>query len=124
MIKLSEAEWKVMSLLWRESPQTMMQLTNHFKDTTGWTKHTVMTFLRRMEEKHAFHHEDGERAKVYYPDIKQEEAVLQETEEFLDKVFGGRMGLMLNTLVEKKALSKEEIAEMYEILRRAEEKQQ
>lgn len=31
---------------------------------------------------------------------------------------------MLNTLVEKKALSKEEIAEMYEILRRAEEKQQ
>ncbi len=124
MIKLSEAEWKVMSLLWRESPQTMMQLTKHFKDTTGWTKHTVMTFLRRMEEKHAIHHEDGERAKLYYPDIKQEEAVLQETEEFLDKVFGGRMGLMLNTLVEKKALSKEEIAEMYEILRRAEEKQQ
>lgn len=123
MIKLSEAEWKVMSLLWQESPQTMMQLTNHFKDTTGWTKHTVMTFLRRMEEKKAIHHEDGERAKLYYPDIKQEEAVLQETEEFLEKVFGGRMGLMLNTLVEKRALSKEEIAEMYEILRRAEEKQ-
>ena len=123
MIKLSEAEWKVMSLLWQESPQTMMQLTNHFKDTTGWTKHTVMTFLRRMEEKKAIHHEDGERAKLYYPDIKQEEAVLQETEEFLEKLFGGRMGLMLNTLVEKRALSKEEIAEMYEILRRAEEKQ-
>ena len=44
----------------------------------------------------------------------------QETEEFLEKVFDGRMGLMLNTMVERKALSKEEIAEMYEILRRAE----
>lgn len=51
MIKLSEAEWKVMNLLWEEAPQTIMQITNHFKETTGWTKHTVMTFLRRMEEK-------------------------------------------------------------------------
>lgn len=123
MVKLSEAEWKVMSLLWQEAPQTMMQITNHFKETTGWTKHTVMTFLRRMEEKKAVHHEEGEKAKLYYPDIRKDEAVLQETEDFLVKVFDGRMGLMLNTMVEKNALSRDEIAEMYEILRRAEEKQ-
>ena len=79
-----------------------------------------MTFLRRMEEKGAIHHEEGERAKLYYPDVGRDEAVQQETEEFLEKVFDGRMGLMLNTMVERKALSKEEIAEMYEILRRAE----
>lgn len=121
MVRLSEAEWKVMNLLWQESPQTMMQLTGHFRETTGWTKHTVMTFLRRMEEKGAIHHEEGQRAKLYYPDVGREEAVLQETEEFLEKVFDGRMGLMLNTMVERKALSKEEIAELYEILRRAEE---
>lgn len=121
MIKLSESEWKVISLLWEKAPQTMMQITNHFKETTGWTKHTVMTFLRRMEEKGAVHYEEGERAKLYYPDIEKEEAVLQETEEFLEKVFDGHMGLMLNTMVEKKALSKEEIAELYEILRKAEE---
>lgn len=121
MVKLSEAEWKVMTLLWQEAPQTMMQMTNHFKETTGWSKHTVMTFLRRMEEKKAIHHEEGGRAKLYYPDIVKEEAVLQETEEFLEKVFDSRMGLMLNTMVEKKAVSDEEIAEMYEILRKAEE---
>ncbi len=121
MIKLSESEWKVMSLLWDEAPRTIMQITNFFKESTGWTKHTVMTFLRRMEEKGAVHFEEGERAKLYYPDIEKTDAVIQETEEFLDKVFGGRMGLMLNTMVEKKALSKEEIEELYEILTRAEE---
>ena len=26
----------------------------------------MMTFLRRMEEKKAIHHEDGGRAKLYY----------------------------------------------------------
>ena len=121
MIKLSESEWKVMNLLWEDEPQTMMQITSHFKDTTGWTKHTVMTFLRRMEEKGAIHYEEGERAKLYYPDIEKDEAVLWETEEFLDKVFNCRMCLMLNTMVEKKALSKDEINELYEILKRAEE---
>ena len=121
MIKLSEAEWKVMNLLWESAPRTMMQITNHFKETTGWTKHTIMTFLRRMEEKGAVHYEEGERAKLYYPDIEKSEAVLQETEEFLDKVFGGHLGLMLNTMVEKKALSKDEIAELHAILKKAEE---
>ncbi len=120
-IKLSEAEWKVMNLLWEESPKTMMQITNLLKETTGWTKHTVMTFLKRMEEKKAIHYEEGGRAKLYYPDIKKEEAALQETEEFLHKVFDGRMGLMLNTMVEKKVLSKSEIDELYDILKKAEE---
>lgn len=124
MVRLSEAEWKVMDVLWEEAPQTIMQLTRHFQETTGWTKHTIMTFLKRMEEKGAIYHEVGERAKHYYPKIDRQEAALQETEEFLDKVFGGRMGLMLITMMERKALSGEEISELYEILRRAETKRQ
>lgn len=111
-----------MDVLWEEAPQTIMQLTRRFQNTTGWTKHTVMTFLKRMEEKDAIYYKEGERAKQYYPKIDRQEAALQETEEFLGKVFGGRMGLMLNTMVEHKALSGEEISELYEILRHAEEK--
>ncbi|MDE7199774.1 MAG: BlaI/MecI/CopY family transcriptional regulator [Lachnospiraceae bacterium] len=120
MIRLSEAEWKVMNVLWDEAPQTIMQLTRRFQETTGWTKHTVMTFLRRMEDKGAVFYEAGGRAKLYYPKIERQEAVLQETEEFLERVFDGRMGLMLNTMVEQRALSGKEIAELYEILGRAE----
>lgn len=74
-----------------------------------------------MEDKGAVFYEAGERAKLYYPKIRRSEAALQETEEFLERVFDGRMGLMLNTMVEQKALSRTEIAELYEILRRAEE---
>ncbi|MCX4307027.1 MAG: BlaI/MecI/CopY family transcriptional regulator [Acetatifactor sp.] len=121
MVRLSEAEWKVMNALWENTPQTIMQLTRRFQETTGWTKHTVMTFLRRMEDKGAVGYEAGEKAKLYYPKIGRQEAALQETEEFLERVFEGRMGLMLNTMVERKALSGTEIQELYEILRQAEE---
>lgn len=120
MIRLSEAEWKVMNVLWEEAPRTIMQLTRRFQATTGWTKHTIMTFLKRMEDKGAVFYETGARAKLYYPKIERREAVLQETEEFLERVFDGRMGLMLNTMVEQRALSGQEIAELYEILERAE----
>ena len=119
MVRLSEAEWKVMNALWENTPQTIMQLTRRFQETTGWTKHTVMTFLRRMEDKGAVGYEAGEKAKLYYPKIGRQEAALQETEEFLERVFEGRMGLMLNTMVERKALSGTEIQELYEILRQA-----
>ena len=121
MVRLSEAEWKVMNALWENTPQTIMQLTRRIQETTGWTKHTVMTFLRRMEDKGAVGYEAGEKAKLYYPKIGRQEAALQETEEFLERVFEGRMGLMLNTMVERKALSGTEIQELYEILRQAEE---
>ena len=123
MVRLSEAEWKVMGALWEEAPQTIMQMTRRFQETTGWSKHTIMTFLRRMEDKGAVRYEAGERAKLYYPQIERQEAALQETEDFLERVFEGRMGLMLNTMVEQKALSGKEISELYEILKQAEEQQ-
>lgn len=115
-VKLTDAEWKVMEVLWEQSPRTMMEITNALKEDTGWTKYTVMSFLKRMEEKGALHFEEGERAKLYYPDLKQEDASIQETEEFLNKVFHGKIGLMLNAMVQQKALSKQEINELYEIL--------
>ena len=119
-VNLSDAEWKIMNLLWEEAPRTMMQITNALKEETGWTKHTVMSFLKRMEEKEALHYEDGEKARLYYPDLMREEVALLETEDFLDRVFQGRMGMMLNTMVQQRALSREEVAELHKILEQAE----
>ncbi len=73
-----------------------------------------------LEEKGALHYEEGERAKLYFPDLKREEAALQETENFLDRVFQGRMGMMLNTMVQQRALTREDVEELHRILERAE----
>lgn len=120
-VKLTDAEWKVMETLWREEPKTIMQITKELQEETGWTKYTVMSFLKRMEDKGAVHFIEGERAKLYYSDLKREDASLQEAEEFLGKVFEGRLGLMVNAMVKKQALSEEEIKELYDILATAKE---
>ncbi|MBR4085307.1 MAG: BlaI/MecI/CopY family transcriptional regulator [Lachnospiraceae bacterium] len=116
MVNISDAEWKIMNVLWEQSPSTIMQITKGLHETTGWTKHTVMTLLKRLEDKGAVYYEEGERAKQYYAKIPQNEAVVEEAKSFLQKAFKGKLGLMINTMIKEDALSKEELDELYEIL--------
>lgn len=122
-IKLTDSEWKIISLLWEQSPLTLMQMTSALYEDTTWSKHTIMTLLGRMEAKGAIHYTTIGRTKHFYPSIGKEETVVQEAESFLKKVFHGRVGLMINTMVNEKALSKEEIDELYNILKQAEEEE-
>lgn len=119
---LSDSEWKLMKKLWQQAPRTITELTAAFKEDTGWTKNTIITMLSRLEQKGAVRYEEGTRAKRYYPCLKQEDASRQETENFLDKVYGGSLGLMMSAMVESRALTEEDIAELSEILRKAGEK--
>ena len=78
MIKISDSEWKIMNLLWEKTPKKMMEITKELYPETGWTKHTVMTLLKRMESKDLIRHEEGKRAKQYYYNIDRKEAVIEE----------------------------------------------
>lgn len=122
-ISLSDGEWRIMNLLWEEPPRTVMQLTKQLNEETGWTKHTIITMLKRLEAKQAVYHEEGEKAKQFYPAIPRSQAVLEETRGFLDRVYEGSIGMMLHSMVSAKALSKKEIEELYEILQKAEEEE-
>ena len=46
---------------------------------------------------------------------------MQETRGFLERVYEGSVSLMVDAMASSKALSKQEIEELYEILRKAEE---
>lgn len=116
MVNISDAEWKIMNVLWENSPCTIMQITRTLSESTGWTKHTVMALLKRLEEKGAVYYEAGGKAKQYYAKVPQSEVVMEEVRSFLDKTFKGRLGLMLNTMIKEEAISKEEMNELYEIL--------
>ncbi len=51
----------------------------------------------------------------------REEAVLQETEDFLDRVYQGSLSLMVSALTKKQALPQEEIDALYAMLQEMEE---
>ena len=120
-ISISEGEWKIMDLLWKEPPKTLTQLTKELSTETGWTKHTIITMLKRLEAKHAVYHEEGEKAKLFYPAISRAEIEMEETKGFLNRVYDGSISMMLHSMVSAKKLSKQDIDELYAILKEAEE---
>ena len=113
-IDLSNSEWKLMNRLWQTSPMTITELTAALREDTGWSKNTVITMLSRLEGKEAIRHEEGRRAKLYFPAVDREDAIEAETETFLDKI--GGLGLLM---VEKNALTENDIAELSAILEKA-----
>lgn len=119
--KLTASEWSVLDSLWRESPQTVMQLVANLGKTVGWAKSTTITTLRRMEEKGLVHCETVGKGKSYTPAVEQEKAEIQETRSFLERVYRGSVGLMMSAMAQRQELSREDIAELREILRKAEE---
>ena len=120
-INLTNSEWYVLDCLWERSPMTVMELVAALGDRLGWAKSTTITTLRRMEDKGLIHCNLEGRAKHYAPAVQRDQAARGETRSFLDKVYQGSVGLMVSALAQDKALSKAEIDELYEILRRAEE---
>lgn len=120
-IKLTASEWSVLDSLWQENPQTVMQLVSNLGKTVGWAKSTTITTLRRMEEKGLVHCEIVGKGKSYTPAVEQEQAVISETRSFLDRVYQGSVGLMMSAMARRQELSREEIAQLREILEKAEE---
>ena len=119
-IKLTASEWSVLDSLWQENPQTVMQLVSNLGKTVGWAKSTTITTLRRMEEKGLVRCETVGKGKSYTPAVEQEQAEIQETRSFLDRVYRGSVGLMMSAMAQRQALTREEIAELREILAQAE----
>lgn len=120
-ISLTNSEWYVLDCLWERSPMTVMELVAALGDRLGWAKSTTITTLRRMEDKGLVRCAVEGRGKHYAPAVQRDRAVRGETRSFLDKVYQGSVGLMVSALAQDKALSKQEIEELYEILRKAEE---
>lgn len=119
-VNLSDGEWKLMNRLWESAPMTITQLTAALREETGWEKHTVITMLSRLEGKGAVRH-DGKTPKGFSPLLPRQDAERQETEHFLERVYRGRLGLMMSAMVDNNALTQEDIDELTAILENAKE---
>ena len=123
-IGLSNSEWHIMENLWESFPKTATQLIKAMETETGWAKSTTKTVLKRMEKKGFIGYREGEKAREYYPLINREEVVESETSSFLNRIYNGSLGLLVNTLVKKQDLSESEMEELYNIIKEARERKQ
>ena len=119
MIQVTEAEWKIMEVLWESSPRTMSEITKTLEPATGWTRHTVITLLKRMQEKGTVAEDESGDVKRYTPLMTQEEASTQETRKFLRHVFSGKASLLINHLVDSGEITLKEMEDLMDMMRKA-----
>ncbi len=117
--RCTEAEWKIMEVLWDHAPRTMSEITKALEPTTGWTRHTVITLLKRMQEKGTVAVDESGDVKRYTPLMTQEEASTQQTKKFLSHVFSGKASLLINHLVDSGEITLKEMDELMDMMRKS-----
>ena len=115
---LSDGEWKLMNLLWDESPLTIGRMVKALENDTAWTKATVNIMLGRLAEKGAVRIDSSSRVKRFYPVLQREDAVEQEARNTLARIRTGGVGLLVSTMARECELSADEIDELYRILKK------
>lgn len=111
-IQCTEAEWKILEVLWDKSPRAMSDITRELAPATGWTRHTVITLLKRMEEKGTVRVDETGPVKTYTPAVSREEASADQTHKFLRHVFRGDASLLVSSLMRSGDLTAEDIREI------------
>lgn len=122
-LHLSDGEWKLMKVLWQQSPRTLGALVAALAPTTGWSKATVFMMLKRLIAKGAVSLDESGKCQQYSAAVAYAEVEPEETASFLTKVYGGSVGLMVSNLVGRGALSEQEIRELKAILDAAEQQE-
>ena len=121
-VGLTQAEWSVMGCLWEAGPLTGREVIQRMEQRCGWSRSTTLTLLGRLEHKGALESVPAEKGpKVFSPLLKREDAALGETKDFLNRVYQGSLSLMVSALTQKQALSREELDELYALLKGLEE---
>ena len=109
-----------MEVLW-ERPGTLRELVAKLTESVGWSKSTITTMIRRMEEKGLITYELNGRTKLFMPGVSREDVVARETDSLLQRAYSGSVGLLVSAMVQRKDLTQADIDELYAILKEAEE---
>ena len=117
---LSENEWYIMQVLWEKSSASLREICDALKESKGWTKHAISSFLKRMQEKGAISVDESGKVKNYVAVWNKEETILEETQSIMERVDKGDLLLMVSNAVKEQKLTKEEIEELKNMLDRME----
>lgn len=120
--QLNNSEWNIISFLWDEQPLTMTEIVKKMEDEQGWSKSTTKTVLKRMLDKGIINYDRDQKPRKYYTALKKEEVQFEETDSFVNRVFGGKLSLLVNNFVSTGRMSREEIRQLQDILDQAEKK--
>lgn len=113
-LKLFDSERKIMESLWDAGELSAKELADRLKVQVGWSKTTTYTVLKKCIDKGAVRRTDpGFRCAAL---VSREEVRAQDTNELIDRMYGGSADLLVASLLGQKKLSSGEISHLKKLI--------
>src|SRR5262245_2373170 len=113
---LTDAEAKVMSVLWRTSPATVGDVVAALKKKRPVAYSTVQTMLRILEDKGYVAHEKVARAFVYRPRVDERQARRRALKHVASRLFNDSLGQLVLNVLEDGQIDAEELGQLKKLI--------
>ena len=118
---LTEAELRVMNVLWAKGPASVQQVLDRLTEKPELAYNSVLTTIRVLEKKGYVEHEKDGRAHIYRPLVARSDASRTEVRRLVGRFFGNSQELLLN-LLEEQNLDPDEVKRLRKMLEDANSK--
>lgn len=109
-VKISDAEWEVMRVLWTLNSATAHEIAAILGDKMDWKLATVKTLLGRLSKKEVIRSESEGKRFIYYPNVSETATVRSATENLFSHICAQKIGMTIADLVNEAQLTATDIA--------------
>ena len=116
---LTDAEARVMAVLWRANSGSVGDVATAMSDTHAVSYSTVQTILRILETKGYVTHQKVARAFVYRPIVDERQARRRALRHLVVRLFEGSPSLLVLNVLEDEDIDPEERVRLKQLIERA-----
>lgn len=120
---LTEAELRLMDVLWQKGPCTVQQVLDALPNRLALAYNSVLTTIRILERKGYVEHSKEGRAHVFAPRIERQEATRSEIRHLVNRFFKNSKELLVLNILEERGIDAEELRRLRELLAREPDKE-
>jgi predicted transcriptional regulator len=113
---LTEAELRLMEVLWEHGPATVHQLLEGLPGKPALAYNSVLTTIRILEKKGYVQHLKDGRAHVYQPLVGRKEATRSEVRNLVGRFFKNSHELLVLNLIQDSSIDVEELKRLRNLL--------
>lgn len=113
---LTEAELKLMDILWTKGEGTVQDVVNTLSKTESVAYTTVLTILRILETKGYLKHRKVSHAFIYYPVVGREDARRNAVKDIMKKFFDNSPELLVLNILGNEQVNADEISRLREMI--------
>jgi BlaI family transcriptional regulator, penicillinase repressor len=114
---ISDAEARVMEVLWKHSPLGTDDIARHLEGQQRWQLATVKTLVNRLLTKGAISAEKDGRRYLYTPLLQRDAWLKEQSVSLVDRLFDGRLAPLVAHFSSHRKLKKADIEALRQLLK-------